>query len=100
MSFVVQGSYSDGRICEEWTEEDEAAARKAAFRLLHANTFEGTQTRVITTDGELIWDSNPTGLMADDECPNCQNGTLEDQGDGFACRGECGAFFKKDKTNG
>lgn len=32
-------------------------------------------------------------LEAEDECPNCKNGTLE-QGEGeLICRGECGAIF-------
>lgn len=30
-----------------------------------------------------------------DECPNCKSGTLEDQGDLLACRGECGQLFNK-----
>lgn len=36
------------------------------------------------------------GLEAEDECPNCFNGTLE-QGEGeLICRGECGAIFPTD----
>lgn len=36
-------------------------------------------------------------LEEDDECPNCNNGTLEkhpEMADVYVCRGECGAFFR------
>ncbi len=36
-----------------------------------------------------------TELEAEDECPNCQCGTLEDNGDELVCRGECGHIFPK-----
>jgi hypothetical protein len=32
-------------------------------------------------------------IVAEDQCPNCCNGTLEQQGVNLACRGGCGAIF-------
>jgi hypothetical protein len=40
-----------------------------------------------------------TRLEADDECPNCQCGTLEDRGDELVCRGECGHIFPKSRSS-
>lgn len=35
-------------------------------------------------------------MAADDECPNCHCGTLEETDDEFRCRGECGSVFRKE----
>ena len=31
------------------------------------------------------------------ECPNCQNGTIEETKDELVCMGECGTIWKKAK---
>jgi hypothetical protein len=59
--YVVQGSWSDGRISEEFGMNDEKAAVAAAKKLLKDPTFEGDSVRVITRDGELVWSSKPEG---------------------------------------
>lgn len=73
MSYFVQGCWNNGILaCEERvdnpTPEDSPlsltdlyAWEKKALRIARAlvadNTFEGDYVRVITSDGELIWDS-------------------------------------------
>lgn len=57
MSYVIQGLWSDnGLVCEENEDVEEVAISKAK-RLLADPTFEGESVRVITSDGELVWDS-------------------------------------------
>lgn len=55
-NYVIQGSYDDGRICEEDGRETEADAIACARRMLASLTFEGTQVRVITRDGEFVFE--------------------------------------------
>lgn len=47
------------------------------------------------TYGYTVKDNRPIPA-ADDECPVCNNGTIEDAGDEMRCRGECGSIFKKE----
>jgi len=56
--YVVQGAWSDGRISETFSLNDEKAAVSAAQKLLRDPTFEGDNVRVITRDGELVWSSD------------------------------------------
>lgn len=58
-----------------------------------ADTNESAKAAASLTDG--LGGKQHPGLEADDECPNCGTGTLEDQEDRLACRGECGQFFAK-----
>lgn len=58
-----------------------------------ADTTEPAKAAAPLTDG--LGGKQHPGLEADDECPNCGTGTLEDQEDRLACRGECGQFFAK-----
>lgn len=39
-------------------------------------------------------------MKADDECPNCKSGTLEQNDKDLVCRGECGATFSEDYQEG
>lgn len=55
--YIVQGAYSDGRISDTFGYDDEEVAVREAKKLLHDPTFEGDNVRVITRDGELVWDS-------------------------------------------
>lgn len=54
--YVIQG-INGGFISEEWSVDEESAARTAASKLLSSPIFEGDQVRIITRDGELVWDS-------------------------------------------
>lgn len=58
--YVVQGMYGDGRIVVEFGYDDEEKAIYEAEKLLkirRSHWFEGDRVRVITRDGELVWDS-------------------------------------------
>lgn len=55
--FVVQGIYSDGRISEETGSNDEMVARTMAKDMLSDLGFEGEYVRIITRDGELVYDN-------------------------------------------
>ena len=57
MSYVVQGLWSDGHIVAERTVKDEATAVSEARRDLVCPFFEGDAMRIITSDGDLVWDS-------------------------------------------
>lgn len=56
--YVIQGIMSGSFICDEFSMDDEGEARTAADELLKSNIFEGDSVRIITRDGELVWDSN------------------------------------------
>ena len=58
--FYVQGAYSDGTISHEQTVEDEETSLRRASSLMTDPCFEGDFVRVITNDGELVWDSRST----------------------------------------
>lgn len=55
--FIIQGIMSDVLICNEFSRADEEVARREARALLNDATFEGDSVRIITRDGELVWDS-------------------------------------------
>jgi len=55
--YIIQGTYSDGRISEEFGYNHKAHAVEKAKQLLRSPYFEGERVRVITRDGELVWDS-------------------------------------------
>ncbi len=73
MPYIVQGCWSDDRIICEWEVDNptleeqpfdafnpdvwQEKAIKEARIFLHDPTFEGDYVRVITGDGELVWDS-------------------------------------------
>lgn len=59
--YVVQGLWSDSRIACEDGDDDEAKARTKAARMLKDPTFEGDYVRIITRDGDLVWDSREEG---------------------------------------
>lgn len=48
------------------------------------------------TYGYTVKDNRPIPA-ANDACPVCKNGTIEDAGAEMRCRGECGSVFKKEK---
>lgn len=73
MSYLVQGCWRDGRVLCEW-EVDNPTLEEYPFSAFDPNiwekkaidharifaeepTFEGDYVRVITGDGELVWDS-------------------------------------------
>jgi hypothetical protein len=61
--YIVQGSYAGPQNIlvggsERWY-DDEAEAIKAAKDMLRSPYFEGDKTRVITLDGEMVWNSHP-----------------------------------------
>ena len=69
------------------------------FKWIHHNTSfsfsEATKRQGYKVEKFAVVEQPSTeALQADDECPNCQNGTLELQEDALVCRGECGAFFR------
>ena len=82
-----------------YKEEQDLGEEHNAIEWMEMNGWYYQRPDINTGDGEDI--RCPThhphrGLEEDDECPNCFNGTLEDQGDEvLICRGECGQFFKK-----
>ena len=55
--YVIQGAWSDGRITESFGFDDEDTARSEAWKLSKSPYFEGDYVRIITRDGELVWDS-------------------------------------------
>jgi hypothetical protein len=60
--YVIQGAYSDGRIMESFGFDDEDTARSEAWKLSKSPYFEGDHVRIITRDGELVWDSRGRGV--------------------------------------
>lgn len=59
--YRIQGMYSDGSFVPGWQDESEAsefAVIEAAKKMLNDLCFEGDSVRVITVDGELVWDSS------------------------------------------
>jgi len=54
--YIVQGAYNNGRVTTEIHFDDEEEAVREAKRLLRSNYFEGDNVRVITVDGELVWE--------------------------------------------
>jgi hypothetical protein len=60
--YVIQGAYRDGRITESFGFDDEDTARSEAWKLSKSPYFEGDYVRIITRDGELVWDSRGEGV--------------------------------------
>jgi hypothetical protein len=60
--FIIQGIMSGVLVCNEFSLADEGDARREARKLLNDATFEGDSVRIITRDGELVWDSNSEKL--------------------------------------
>jgi hypothetical protein len=60
--YVIQGAYSDGRITESFGFDDEDTARSEAWKLSKSPYFEGDYVRIITRDGEIVWDSRGEGV--------------------------------------
>lgn len=58
IDYIVQGVLS-GIILHEETHSEEAVALARAVALADDATFEGTDVRVITSDGELVFESEP-----------------------------------------
>ena len=56
--YIIQGIMSGILICHEESVAEENKARVIADKLLKDPTFEGNSVRIITRDGELVWDSN------------------------------------------
>lgn len=55
--YYVTGMHPDGRVTDEFeVEGPEAKAIERAKRLLTALTFEGSSVRVMSIDGELVWE--------------------------------------------
>jgi hypothetical protein len=54
--YFVQGMYECGTICYENQTDDELEAIKEGMDLLKDPTFEGEHARVMTGDGELVWE--------------------------------------------
>lgn len=55
--YIIQGLMSKSFITEEFSVDDETQACLLAKGMLASPTFEGDSVRVITRDGELVWDS-------------------------------------------
>lgn len=55
--YVVQGLYKGGVISDSFGYDDEDTARSEAWKLFKSPYFEGDYVRIITRDGELVWDS-------------------------------------------
>ncbi len=54
--YIVHGLYEDSRITDEFGSDDEAEALAAAKKLLRSPFFEGDIVRVMTRDGEFVWE--------------------------------------------
>jgi hypothetical protein len=57
--FVIQGLYDDGTLVSgyEYGYDDEDTAIREAEKLARSRDFEGDYVRVITRDGDLVWQS-------------------------------------------
>lgn len=55
--YIIQGIMSGAFITEELSVDDEQQARTIGKGMLNNPTFEGDSVRIITRDGELVWDS-------------------------------------------
>ena len=57
--YIIQGIYAGGQgvISDSFGFDDKATARAEAKKLLRSPHFEGDYVRIITRDGELVWDS-------------------------------------------
>lgn len=57
--YIVQGCYSgeSGIICESAGSDSESEAVELARDMLKSPIFQGDYVRVITRDGELVYDS-------------------------------------------
>ena len=55
--FTIQVCWSNSRILWEEESEDDALAIQRAKIILKDPTFEGDYVNVVTSDGELVWDS-------------------------------------------
>lgn len=58
--YIIQGLYDDGMLTgDEFGFDDEETTLREAKKLASSAHFEGDRVRVITRDGELVWDSLP-----------------------------------------
>ncbi len=55
--YIIQGIMSGAFITEELSVDDETQARLLGKGMLKSPTFEGDSVRIITRDGEMVWDS-------------------------------------------
>lgn len=55
--YIVQGCYSDDRVCDSDGSDNEAEAVTLALDMQKSLYFEGDYVVVITRDGELVYDS-------------------------------------------
>ena len=55
--YIVQGCYSDSRVCESTGSDNEAEAVTLALDMLKSLYFEGDYVVVQSRDGELVFDS-------------------------------------------
>lgn len=62
--YVIQGIYAGGQgiISDSFGFDDEDVARSEAAKLARSPYFEGDYVRIITRDGELVWDSRGEGV--------------------------------------
>lgn len=58
--YVVQGCYSDGRVCETSGSDNEREAVMMALDMLEDWIFTGDYVVVLHRDGECIYDSRET----------------------------------------
>ena len=63
--FIIQGLWSDGTVSESFGYDDEETAVYEAEKLARSSHFEGDRVRVISADGEQVWNSDdPEGTGA------------------------------------
>ena len=56
--YIIQGFYNDDdRVINGWGYDDEEITLREAKKLLREPWFEGDYVRIITRDGDLVWDS-------------------------------------------
>lgn len=60
--YVVQGLYFDSTLSREDGSDNEDEAVTIAKTMVKDPTFEGDYVRIITRDGELVWDSRAEGF--------------------------------------
>jgi hypothetical protein len=87
-NFVVQGMWSDSRICGEDGADDVEEAIRKARAMAASPLVEGSCVRVVTRDGELewSWESPKHG----------KNATVERMRHGWTAVGRLQACFKSD----
>lgn len=99
--YVIQGYYADSGMStrDEFGYDDEETALREAKKMLRSSLFEGDHVRVITRDGELVWDSRKEKRGGAREVNAFNNRELRWSHDGVAT-GKRGTYHLRKTRNG